>query len=47
MENACSTNGRNRNACRLLEGKSEGKRPLGQAIRSWMDNIKMDLGEMV
>jgi hypothetical protein len=26
-------------------GKPEGKRPLGRAIRRWVDNIKMDLQE--
>jgi hypothetical protein len=32
-----------RNACRLLVGKPEGKRPLGRPRRRWEDNIKMDL----
>jgi hypothetical protein len=32
-----------RNACRILVGKPEGKRPLGRPIRRWVDNIKMDL----
>jgi hypothetical protein len=27
-------------------GKPEGKRPLGRPRRRWVDNIKMDLGEM-
>jgi hypothetical protein len=35
-----------RNAYRLLEGKPEGKRPLGRPRRRWMDNIRMDLGEV-
>jgi hypothetical protein len=34
------------NAIRLLVGKPEGKRPLGRPKRRWVDNIKMDLGEM-
>jgi hypothetical protein len=34
------------NAFRLLVGKREGKRPLGRLRRRWMDNIKMDLGEI-
>jgi hypothetical protein len=34
------------NACRLLEGKPEGKRPLGRPRCRWVDNIKMDLGEV-
>jgi hypothetical protein len=38
----CSTNGEKRNAYRLLEGMPEGKRPLGR----WVDNIRMDLGEV-
>jgi hypothetical protein len=35
-----------RNTYRLLVGKSDGKRPLGRPRRRWMDNIRMDLGEM-
>jgi hypothetical protein len=31
---------------RLLVGKAEGKRPLGRPRRRWVDNIRMDLGEM-
>jgi hypothetical protein len=34
-----------RNAYSLLVGNPEGKRPLGRPIFSWVDNIKMDLGE--
>jgi hypothetical protein len=44
MDRACSTNGVNWNAYRILVGKSEGKRPLGP--RRWVDNIKMDLREI-
>jgi hypothetical protein len=33
-----------RNACRLLVGKPEEKRPLGRQKCRWVDNIKMDLG---
>jgi hypothetical protein len=36
--------GEKRNACRLLVGKPEGKRPLGRPRRRWVDNIRMDLG---
>jgi hypothetical protein len=43
---ACSTNGENRNAYRLLVGKPEGRRPLGRPRRRWLDNISMDLVEM-
>ena len=32
-----------RNAYRVLEGKPEGKRPLGRPRRRWEDNIKTDL----
>jgi hypothetical protein len=35
-----------RNAYWLLVGKPEGKRQLGRARCRWVDNIKMDLGEM-
>jgi hypothetical protein len=35
-----------RRAYRLLVGKQEGKSPLGRPIRSWVDNIKRDLGEV-
>jgi hypothetical protein len=35
-----------RNAYRILAGKPEGKRPLGRPRRTWVDNIKMDLGEI-
>jgi hypothetical protein len=30
---------------RLLMGKQRGKRPLGRARRTWVDNIKMDFRE--
>jgi hypothetical protein len=46
MGGPCSTNGQKRNACRLLIGKSEGKRPLVRQRRRWVDNIKGDLGKM-
>jgi hypothetical protein len=35
-----------RNACRLLVGKPEGKRPLGRSRRRFVHNIRMDLGEV-
>jgi hypothetical protein len=38
--------GEKRNAYRLLVGKPEGKRPLGRPRRRWMDNFRMDLGEV-
>jgi hypothetical protein len=37
--------GENKNAYRILLGKSEGTRPLGRLRRRWMENIKMDLRE--
>ena len=30
----------------VLEGKREGKKPLGRARPRWEDNIKMDLHEV-
>jgi hypothetical protein len=30
----------------LLAGKPEGKTPLGRPRHRWMDNIKMDIGEI-
>jgi hypothetical protein len=38
--------GENRNACRILVGKPEGKRPLGRPRHRWMYNIKIDLREI-
>jgi hypothetical protein len=38
--------GEKRNVYRLLVGKPEGKRPLGRPRRRWVDNIRMDLGEV-
>jgi hypothetical protein len=32
-----------RDVCRILAGKSEGKKPLGRARYRWVDNIKIDL----
>ena len=36
-----------RRVCRVLVGKPEGRRPLGRPRRSWLDNIRMDLQEVV
>jgi hypothetical protein len=44
---ACSLNGEKRNAYRLLVGKPQGRRPLGEPRRRWVDNIKMDILEIV
>jgi hypothetical protein len=38
--------GEKRNTDRLLVGKPAGKRPLGRPRRRWVDNIRMDLGEV-
>jgi hypothetical protein len=38
--------GETRNSYRILVGKLEGKRPLGRPRRRWVDNIKMDLGDI-
>jgi hypothetical protein len=38
--------GMKRNACRILVGKPEGKRPLGRPGHGWENNIKMDLREI-
>jgi hypothetical protein len=46
MGGSCSTNGEKRNAYRLLVGKPEGKTPLRRPRRRWVDNIRVDLGEV-
>jgi hypothetical protein len=38
--------GEKRYAYRLLVGKPEEKRPLGRPRRRWVNNIRMDLGEV-
>jgi hypothetical protein len=38
--------GEKKNAYRLLVGKPQGKRPLGRPRRRWVDNIRMDFGEV-
>jgi hypothetical protein len=38
--------GEKRNACRILVGKPEGKRPLGRRRHRWKDNIRMYLREI-
>jgi hypothetical protein len=38
--------GQKRNAYRLLVGKPEGKRPPERPRCRWVDNIRMDLGEV-
>jgi hypothetical protein len=46
MGGPCSTNGEKRNAYILLVEMPEGKRSLGRPRRRWVDNIRMDLGEV-
>jgi hypothetical protein len=46
MGRACSTSGKKRNACRILVGKPEGKRPLRRPILMWVNDIKMDLRDI-
>jgi hypothetical protein len=46
MGGPCSTNGEKRNEYRLLVGNPEGKRPVGRPRRRWVDNNRMDLGEV-
>jgi hypothetical protein len=46
MSRDCSTNGLKRNAARILVRKQEGKRLLRRPTRRWVDNIKMDRGEI-
>jgi hypothetical protein len=46
MGGPCCTKGEKRNTYRLLVVKPEGKRPLGRPRRRWLDNIRIDLGEM-
>jgi hypothetical protein len=38
--------GEKRSADRLLVGKPKRNRPLGRPRRWWVDNIRMDLGEV-
>jgi hypothetical protein len=46
MGRAGSTNGKKRNAYRILLGKSEGKSPLGIPRRRCVDNVKIVLKEI-
>jgi hypothetical protein len=46
MGGPCSTNGEEEESVRLFVGKPEGKRPLGRPRRGWVDNIRMNLGEV-
>jgi hypothetical protein len=46
MCSTCSTNGEKRNLYSILEGKPEGKRPLGRPRRRWVNNVKMYIREI-
>jgi hypothetical protein len=46
MGKACNTLGKNRNGYWISVGNPEGKRLLGDLIRRWKDNIKVDLREI-
>jgi hypothetical protein len=45
MRRTCRTH--RENACRILVGEPEGKRPLGRPRCRWVDSIKMNLREIV
>ena len=34
-------------ACKILTGRSTGKRPVGRPRHRWKDNIRLDLQEIV
>jgi hypothetical protein len=44
MGGVCNTNGEKRK--HIFLGKPEGKGPLGRPRRRWVDNIKIDIGEI-
>jgi hypothetical protein len=46
MDWACSTNGGDMYAYRILVGNPEGKRPLGRPRHAWVENIKIYLREI-
>jgi hypothetical protein len=46
MGGACDAYGERRGVYMVLEGKPEGKTPLGRPTRRWDYNIKMDLQEV-
>jgi hypothetical protein len=46
MGGSCSRNGAKWKEHRLLVGQKKGKKPLGRSRRRWVDNIRMDLGEV-
>jgi hypothetical protein len=46
MGMACSTNGSDENAKKILIGITEGKKPLLKPRRIWEDNIETDFREI-
>jgi hypothetical protein len=46
MNGSCSTNGGEKELVYIIGGKARGKRPLGRPRRRWVDNIRMNLGEV-
>jgi hypothetical protein len=46
MGGACSSDGEKRGVYRVLVGKHEGNRPLGEPRCRWEDNLKIDLQEV-
>jgi hypothetical protein len=46
MGGACNTYVENRGVYKILEGRPEGRRPLGRTRRRWEKNIKMDLQDV-
>ena len=43
---ACGAYGLGEGMYRVLEGKPEGRKPVGRPRRRWVDNIRMDLQEV-
>jgi hypothetical protein len=46
MGGPCSTNAGEEERLYIIVGKPGGKRPLERPRRRWVDNIRMDLGEV-
>jgi hypothetical protein len=42
----CSTNEREEERLEIIGGKARGKEPLRRPKRRWVDNFRMDLGEV-
>jgi hypothetical protein len=46
MGGSCSTSGGEKEPVKVISVKARGKETLGRPRRGWVDNIRMDLGEM-